>query len=192
MYIYKMNDLQKYLFEVIKSMVLNRILNKEISTPSGKIKMINHGAIRYGFLNYVARFSLANDEYLITKDAKDLLYTKKLINEKGLLRLKKSKKNGFTYEHPVPSNVIGDLLIHNSKSEKDIKEILIKTDKVVVLTNNENARLSLRKLNSSMPQGWKYKNALNDDSEFFARYKIANIEIPKPSSKIKVYGALAR
>ena len=187
-----MNDLQKYLFEVIKSMVLNKVLNKEISTPSGKIKMINHGAIRYGFLNYVARFSLANDEYLITKDARDLLHSKKIINEKGLLRSKKSRENDFTYEHPVPSNVIGDLLINNSKSEKVIKEILIKTNKVVVLTNNENAKLSKEKLNSSMPQGWKYENALNDDTKFFARYEKAKIEIPKLDSKIKVYGALAR
>tara|TARA_B110000444_G_scaffold215308_1_gene213131 strand:+ start:81 stop:644 length:564 start_codon:yes stop_codon:yes gene_type:complete len=187
-----MNNLQKHLFEVIKLMVLNKNLNKEILTPSGKIKMINHGSIRYGFLNYVARFSLANDEYFITKEAKRLLDIKKLINDNGLLRSKKSKKNGFTYEHPIPSNVIGDLLIKNSKSEKDIKEILINTDKVVVLTNIENERLSFNKLNSSMPEGWQYKNALINNSEFFARYKIANIERPKPSSTIKVYGALAR
>ena len=82
------------------------------------------------------------------------------------------------------------MLINNSKSEKVLKEILIKTDKVVVLTHEENAKLTEEKLNSSMPQGWKYENALNDDSKFFARYEKAKIEIP--NSKIKVYGALAR
>lgn len=182
-----MNKLQNTLFEVIESIVCNPKLHKEIENHKGKVKAINHGAIRYGFLNYIARFSLANDKYLITEEANKLLNDKKLKKDGKLLRGKKSIKNGFTFEHPIPCNVVGDLLVENYESREKLIRILTESNNVVVLTHEQNKVLFEKKLNSKMPEKLHLKNL---KSQLFARYSIAGIT--KPTKTISVYGALAR
>ena len=64
-----MNHLQLAIFEVIKSMDGNEFINIQTKDCAGKSlkPIIHNSAIRYGILNYVAKFSLANDDYLITQ-----------------------------------------------------------------------------------------------------------------------------
>jgi len=182
-----MNELQEAIFQVIISIFKNKFLSKRFKKHleyKGQ-KIIENSAIRYGVLNYVAKYSLANNEYFITEKCFKYLTNLNLINEKGLLRGKKGSKYKFTFEHPIPSNIIADLLYDNYNDEAKLKDILKETDIVTVLTYEEDEILNKSKLTSSMPPDWKiFKN------NSFERYVYAGITIPK--QKIRVYGALAR
>ena len=182
-----MNELQEAIFEVLKSIFKNNnLLNRfqKHEEYRGQ-KIIENSAIRYGILNYVAKYSLANDEYFITEKCFEYLTNLNLINEKGLLRGKKGTKFKFIFEHPVPSNVIADLLLENYHDETKFRDILKETDIVTVLTYEEDEVLNKSKLTSRMPSKWQiFRN------NSFERYSYAGISIP--TRKIKVYGALAR
>ena len=168
-----MNELQEAIFEVLKSIFKNNnLLNRfqKHEEYRGQ-KIIENSAIRYGILNYVAKYSLANDEYFITEKCFKYLNQLNFFSEKGLLRSKKGTKFKFTFEHPVPSNIIADLLLENFNDENKLRDILKETD--------------ISNLTSRMPSDWKiFKN------NNFDRYTYAGINIP--TRKIKVYGALAR
>ena len=182
-----MNELQEAIFQVIISIFKNNSLSKkfEIHEEYRGQKIIENSAIRYGILNYVAKYSLANDEYYITDKCFEYLTNLGLINEKGLLRGRKGSKYKFTFEHPIPSNIIADLLYENYNDETILKDILKETDIVTILTYDEDEILNKSKLTSRMPSNWQiFQN------NSFDRYTYAGINIP--TRKIKVYGALAR
>ena len=182
-----MNELQEAIFEVLKSIFKNNnLLNRfqKHEEYRGQ-KIIENSAIRYGILNYVAKYSLANDEYFITEKCFKYLNQLNFFSKKGLLRSKKGTKFKFTFEHPVPSNIIADLLLENFNDENKLRDILKETDIVTVLTYDEDKILNNSNLTSRMPSDWKiFKN------NNFDRYTYAGINIP--TRKIKVYGALAR
>ena len=182
-----MNELQENIFKVIKSIIQTEGLQKIFSSnsPWGGQKIINHAAIRYGILNYVAKFSLANDTYLITTKCKENLVKKGLLNNGRLRRGKKGIKNKFTFEHPVPSNVISDLILENPNDEKKMEDILLRTNLVTVLTYEENSLLNKNLLTNTMPNNWSL-----DSGDFFDRYIVSNLEIP--TERIEVYGAIRR
>ena len=152
-----MNELQENILKVIRSIVQTDGLYKNFSTnsPWKEKKIINHSAIRYGILNYVAKFSLSNDTYLITQKCKKTLIEKGLVTKGKLLRNQKGNKNKFTFEHPVPSNVIADLILLNPNDDEKIKNILLKTNLVTVLTYEENSLLN-KNLVVNMPNNWSY------------------------------------
>lgn len=182
-----MNEVQEAIYQVITSILKNDFLLKKFEKYEeyrGQ-KKIDNSAIRYGILNYVAKYSLAKEEYYITEKCFKHLTKLNLISHKGLLRAKKGSKYKFTYEHPVPSNVITDLLLENHDDESILKKILKETDIVTVLTYDEDKILNKFKLTSRMPSDWKiFKNSS------FERYTYAGINIP--TKKVKVYGSLAR
>tara|TARA_B100000401_G_C52580254_1_gene612245 strand:- start:149 stop:682 length:534 start_codon:yes stop_codon:yes gene_type:complete len=177
-----MNSLQKKIYSVIKAIV-------EIDDFEN---CYAEHAISYGLRNYVAKYSLSKDEYLITEDALHYLNTNNLLNEGCLRRgIKNSKKNdkknnGFTYEHPIPSKIITDEIVKNRKLPNKIIEILNWSDLIVIVTKNEDKCLQKIGLQSRMPIGWKYLT----DSQF-ERYKIAGL-LTKPFQKIKMYGSVVR
>lgn len=182
-----MNELQEAIYEVILSIFKNKFLSKKFKKHEEYFdqKIIENSAIRYGILNYVAKYSLANDHYFITEKCFNYLNKFNLINKKGLLRGKKGSKYRFTFEHPVPSNIIADLLYQNYSDEKKLKRILKATDIVTIITYEENEILNKSKLTSIMPPNWEiFKNNI------FERYTYSGVKIP--TKKIKVYGALAR
>ena len=152
-----MNELQENILKVIQSIVQTDGLYKNFSTnsPWKEKKIINHSAIRYGILNYVAKFSLSNDTYLITEKCKKTLIEKGLVTKGKLLRNQKGNKNKFTFEHPVPSNVIADLILLDPNDDEKIKNILLKTNLVTVLTYEENSLLN-KDLVANMPNNWSY------------------------------------
>ena len=78
-----MNDLQLKIFTVIKAII-------QIDDFDEYYK--DH-TIRYGVMNYVAKYSLANNKYLITQRCLDHLKQKRFLNNKGLRRGLKSKKS---------------------------------------------------------------------------------------------------
>ena len=59
-----MNELQEAIYQVIISIFKNDFLSKkfEIHDEHRGKKIIENSAIRYGILNYVAKYSLANDK----------------------------------------------------------------------------------------------------------------------------------
>ena len=128
-----MNSLQKKIYSVIKAIV-------EIDDFENYYA---EHAISYGLRNYVAKYSLSKDEYLITEDALDYLNVNDLLKEGCLRRgIKNSKKNdkknnGFTYEHPIPSKIITDEIVKNRKFPNHIIEILNWADFIVIVTKNE-------------------------------------------------------
>ncbi len=177
-----MNSLQKKIYSVIKAIV-------EIDDFEN---YYTEHSISYGLRNYVAKYSLSKDEYLITEDALHYLNNNNLLNEGCLRRgIKNSKKNdkknnGFTYEHPIPSKIITDEIVKNRKLPNKIIEILNWADLIVIVTKNEDKCLQRIGLQSRMPNGWKYLT----DSQF-ERYKIAGL-LTKPFQKIKMYGSIVR
>lgn len=142
--------------------------------------------IRYGILNYIARYSLASDQYFVTKKSLAHLKSLGVLKENKLRRGVKSKSLKFTYEHPVPAKIIGDEIIKNCKDPGLIEKILMYTDVVTVLTKDENDILN-QKFRSRMPVNWKFFQ----DSPF-ARYEQSGIGQFQDFSKIQVYGPIAR
>lgn len=162
-----MNDYQFKIFEIIC----------KISSVSDLSK---YGAtLTYGLTNYVAKYSLMNEEYFISKNAKTHIINNKW-NLKPLRRGLKSKRNGFTYEHVIPSSYVSKLILKNP-SEENIKFLLKSTDLVIILTHQEHNSIPLK---SKMPENWRI-----GDNEW-ARYNNTKIEIL--DEKVKMIGAVAR
>jgi hypothetical protein len=163
-----MNKIQLALLDLINSTVEN-------------IKKHDVGEILNWILrNQIAKYSLANDYYFTTQKTLDHI---KNLGADVSNRNTKSKKNKITFEHPVPCKIIALELLKNPDKE-NIQNILNITDKVVILTHEENELFRKFKLNSKMPKDWRF----GDD--VFARYKIVGIEVL--IKKIKMYGALKR
>ena len=130
--------------------------------------------------NQKAKYSLANDYYFSTQYTLDQVKNMKLDITKRSI---KNKKNKITYEHPIPSKVVFELIL-KAKNEIEISNILKKTDYIVILSHFEDVKLRDKGLVSSMPENWEY----GDD--VFARYKEASIKVlPK---RIKMIGAIRR
>ena len=130
--------------------------------------------------NQIAKYSLANDYYFSTQFTLDQV---KKMNLDVTKRSIKTKKNKITYEHPIPSKVVFNLIL-KAKSEIEIIDILKKTDYIVILSHYEDEKLRAKGLISSMPEGWSYGDNV------FARYEKANIEVL--AKKIKMTGAIRR
>tara|TARA_Y100000389_G_scaffold88740_1_gene85207 strand:- start:392 stop:883 length:492 start_codon:yes stop_codon:yes gene_type:complete len=156
-------------------------LKDQIIDTVKNIKKHNVGEILNWLLrNQIAKYSLANNYYFSTQ------FTQDHIKKKGLditKRSIKTKKNEITYEHPIPSKVVFNLIL-KAKNENEIISILKNTDYIVILSHIEDKKLREIGLVSSMPINWQY----GDDT--FARYKKAKINIL--TKKIKMVGAIRR
>lgn len=171
-----MNELQEKIFKVLVS-----LMSDEDFAAS-----VNHSAIRYGFLNYVAKFSLARDEYYASPAAYALLQSNGFLRSNGLKRGLKSKLNRFTYEHVIPANVVGRELLKYQNDVAKWRDILLYADHVTILTAPENSFLRGSHW-SSMP----------DDFEFFisdpfSRYIHAGLPRVEELYVVPVFGALRR
>jgi hypothetical protein len=171
-----MNTLQRQLADVII----------RLASMPGFDEAAKSSAVRYGFLNYVAKYSLARDRYYITETAWNHLQHLDLVSAKGLLRGSKSKKRKFTYEHPIPSNIVANEILANPTDRTHIEFVLRRSDYVTVLTEGDNKKLG-GKLVKSMPLDWSFY-----DSSVFARYELVGIDIHQESRQINVYGVIAR
>jgi hypothetical protein len=166
----KLNALQEAYLKIIHSLV----------NIDG---MFDHGAAtQYGLLNYIAKYSLANDTYLISKLARSLV-----IGEEPFLRKKSFPKSSkvdpvrtFTFEHPIPVNQIRNFLLKTDRSMQSISKILDATNYVVVLTQSENKSI---KFKSKMPDSWE----IGDDP--FIRYKNTKIQL---DGMVQIKGAIVR
>ena len=172
-----MNELQEKIFNVIKAIV-------QIDNFPAYYE--DH-AIRYGLLNYVAKYSLAKDKYLITRKAIDHLTKNNFLSDGRLRKGLKNRKNGFTYEHPVPSNIISTKIVEHRSDEAMLIKILEWTDKITVLTTEENTILTERGLTKDMPMNWRFFQ----DSQF-ARYNSSGICNEQDLIELPVYGQLKR
>jgi hypothetical protein len=156
-------------------------LKDQILDTVKNIKKHNIGEVLNWLLrNQIAKYSLAKDFYYSTQFTLDQVKRMKLDITKRSIKIKKNK---ITYEHPVPSKVVFDLIMA-AKNESEILNILKETDYIVILSHFEDQKLREKGLISCMPKDWKY----GDD--IFARYKLADIKVL--SKKIKMSGAIRR
>ena len=160
----------------IQAALKDQILDTVKNIKKHKVGEILNWLLR----NQIAKYSLANDYYFSTQFTLDQV---KKMNLDVTKRSIKTKKNKITYEHPIPSKVVFNLIL-KAKSEIEITDILKKTDYIVILSHYEDEKLRAKGLISSMPEGWSYGDNV------FARYEKANIEVlTKP---IKMTGAIRR
>ncbi len=160
----------------IQAALRDQILDTVKNIKKHKVGEILNWLLR----NQIAKYSLANDYYFSTQFTLDQV---KKMNLDVTKRSIKIKKNKITYEHPIPSKVVFDLIL-KAKSEIEIIDILKKTDYIVILSHYEDEKLRAKGLISSMPEGWSYGDNV------FARYEKANIEVL--TKKIKMTGAIRR
>ena len=143
---------------------------------------------RYGFLNYVAKYGLASSDYYVSEKALTHLLSMGFVGADGSLRRGlKNQKNGFTYEHPIPANVVGKQLLESSKSDSDIERILKYSESIVILTSEEDALLRKAGYSSSMPKNWSFF-----DSSPYQRYFCAGIMARPPVLTLAMKGAIIR
>lgn len=160
----------------IQAALRDQILDTVKNIKKHKVGEILNWLLR----NQIAKYSLANDYYFSTQFTLDQV---KKMNLDVTKRSIKTKKNKITYEHPIPSKVVFDLIL-KAKSEIEIIDILKKTDYIVILSHYEDEKLRAKGLISSMPEGWSYGDNV------FARYEKANIQVL--TKKIKMTGAIRR
>ena len=160
----------------IQAALRDQILDTVKNIKKHKVGEILNWLLR----NQIAKYSLANDYYFSTQFTLDQV---KKMNLDVTKRSIKTKKNKITYEHPIPSKVVFDLIL-KAKSEIEITDILKKTDYIVILSHYEDEKLRAKGLISSMPEGWRYGDNV------FARYEKANIDVL--TKKIKMIGAIRR
>jgi len=160
----------------IQAALSDQILDTVKNIKKHKVGEILNWLLR----NQIAKYSLANDYYFSTQFTLDQV---KKMNLDVTKRSIKTKKNKITYEHPIPSKVVFDLIL-KAKSEIEIIDILKKTDYIVILSHYEDEKLRIKGLISSMPEGWSYGDNV------FARYEKANIQVL--TKKIKMTGAIRR
>lgn len=182
-----MNELQEAVLDVIVAIFSIEDIHNNFDKdgPWKGQQKIRHATIRYGLLNYVAKFSLANDRYFVTEKSKKHLVDNNFLKNGVLRRGDKGKHGGFTHEHPVPANVIADLLYRYRSDKVKIREILLRTDQVTVLTYQENELLSKNGFTQAMPSGWNI-----EDGDIFERYLRSGVEVP--TETVAVTGAIAR
>ena len=160
----------------IQAALRDQILDTVKNIKKHKVGEILNWLLR----NQIAKYSLANDYYFSTQFTLDQV---KKMNLDVTKRSIKTKKNKITYEHPIPSKVVFNLIL-KAKSEIEITNILKKTDYIVILSHYEDEKLRAKGLISSMPEGWSYGDNV------FARYEKANIEVL--TKQIKMTGAIRR
>jgi hypothetical protein len=149
--------------------------------------------IQYGLKNYIAKYSLANDEYWISERAFNILSEmeyKEPFRRSSIYKIKdhekkwgNSYKKLFIFEHPIPANYMRSWIIQSDRKIESIKNILCKTDFVAILTQEEDNEIA-KDLKSSMPKKWQ----LGDSP--FARYENTQIKIME--RKVKMCGAIKR
>ena len=60
-----MNEIQNAIFHLINNILSDDFFYAKLKNHKEQ-KIIENSAIRYGLINYVAKYSLANNEYLVT------------------------------------------------------------------------------------------------------------------------------
>ena len=94
-------------------------LKDQILDTVKNIKKHNIGEILNWLLrNQIAKYSLANDYYYSTQFTIDQIKNKGLDISKRSI---KTKKNKITYEHPIPSKVVFNLIMEaKNENEKQV------------------------------------------------------------------------
>ena len=109
----RMNELQEAIYQVIINIFKNEFLTKKfkIHDEYRGQKIIENSAIRYGILNYVAKYSLANDEYFIS--------------EKCFEYLDAPVVRSASLDIPIPfSSVLEECFLPKQRFERKLKDLL--------------------------------------------------------------------
>lgn len=139
--------------------------------------------VLYGLKNYIARHSLANNEYYVSENALASFPQHELLTP--LRRNKIGKlKAFFTFEHPVPASLVARQIKNSGRTIEEISKILSVADCVTLVTKEDDRKMSLTH-HSKMPEGWVYFTHSS-----FARYDICEVKIC--DQKILVFGSLVR
>ena len=172
----------------LKSIGLGSNMNNEqlflrdsIFDEINRITEHNPGELgNWSLRNKIAKFSLLHEDFYTTQKTKNHFLSKGLDISKR--NTPDRTRNGFTFEHPIMCKYIADYLLEKKPGLKKLEDILMETNYVVILTQEENKLFSKFKLSRNMPTGWK----IGDDP--FAKYKVAGIKVLK--KKIRMHGKL--
>ena len=147
---------------------------------------LTNGDFSYGLSNYIAKFSLAKENYRISEEALDLI---RCNNQNFNFSLRRSAKQTrlFTYEHPVPVSIIrSKLLTLDYKTLDEVEQILVNSDYVTILTRLEDRELSLNGLKQSMPDNIEWTPNTNP----FLRYETIGITLS--DNLVQMVGQIVR
>ena len=163
----------------LQKVILN-IIHCISNTPGA----FDHGdSVIYGLRNYVARHSLASDQYYVSEAALAMFEAHKLSVPLRRGKLRKLKAY-FTYEHPVPASLVVEQIRLSKRTTEEILSFLTFADCVTLVTKEEDRMLSTAH-KSKMPGEWVFGVGSQ-----FARYEHYGIKIHPV--KIAVTGRLVR
>lgn len=160
-----------------------KIIHALINLPEINYYTGNFG---YGLSNYIAKFSLANNTYKISNEA-FILLNNSIPGFNNILLRQTKQCNAFTYEHPIPINIIrSKLLALQNKTSAAVQEILNHSDHVTIITKIENRELSINGLKQRFPIEIEW--IPNENT--FLRYQVVGINLHINS--ITMQGAIIR
>lgn len=147
----------------------------------------NNGNLGYGLSNYIAKYSLAKDEYSFSKEAHSLIIG--LFDNIPNPLIRSSKQgNGFTYDHAIPVNIVKTKLLElTDKSLESVQKVLIASDYVTIITTEENDTLNERGLKQRLPNNIEWTDQVNP----FVRYIASNIAL-MDDIRVPMRGAIIR
>lgn len=145
-----------------------------------------NGNFGYGLSNYIAKFSLAKDNYKISEEALYLIRHNHPNFDFSLRRTAKQTSE-FTYEHPVPVSIIRNkLLTLENKTLGEVEHILVNSDYVTIITKLENRELSLNGLRQNFPNNIDWTPAIDP----FLRYQTVGITLL--DNEVRMEGHIVR
>jgi len=135
--------------------------------------------------NMIAKYTLAAPFYEISNGALHELQKLQVdLSERHTRGKFYGKDKPFIYEHPVPAGITRNELFRTDLSVESIKQVLQSSGRVTLLLRTEDTQLREAKLNTKMPDGWRF----GDNP--FARYHEVGIELS--GEVLKVKGAIKR
>jgi hypothetical protein len=143
------------------------------------------GDAGYLLNNMIAKYSLAASEYLLSEGALARLTQQGVDLSRTYKRSRfYGKSSAFMYEHTMPASIVREQLLAVQPVRAEVEVVLAAAGPVAMVLREEDDRLRLQGLRSSMPVGWQW----GDDP--LARYHAAGLEIV--SDRICVEGAICR
>ena len=124
-----------------------------VSQPKFNIKI---GDMNYVLGNMIAKYVSSSKHYRISNEA--LSYIKSIsLDETKPLHIKKhiyGKDKNTILEHIIPSSIIKNAIVNSRNDPVTIQQILLHSGYVIIVTREEDKRLTEGKLSRKMPDSW--------------------------------------
>ena len=147
------------------------IIISVVNQPKFNIKI---GDMNYVLGNMIAKYVSSSKYYKISNEA--LSYIKSIsLDETKPLHIKKNiygKNKNTVLEHIIPSSIIKNAILNSKDDAATIQHVLQNSGHVIIVTREEDKRLTQGKLSRKMPDSWC---GFGDDPE--KRYDAVGIQV---------------